>query len=90
MPAQLSNSLSPFPPSAAETLYPIAGLCLRPPDQQYIVCGVFDGSVHIVDRRVMRVLYSLEEHSDRVTRVACDGDRILSGSFDALVNLWSF
>lgn len=30
-------------PHHAGTLYPVAGLVLRPPDQRYLVCGVFDG-----------------------------------------------
>ncbi len=38
----------------------------------------------------MRVLYKMEGHSDRVTRVCCNGDTVLSGSFDAQVNLWTF
>ncbi|GAB4817410.1 hypothetical protein N2152v2_004456 [Parachlorella kessleri] len=73
-----------------ETLYPIAGMCLRPPDQRYVICGVFDGSVRVVDMRQMRTLCHLEGHSDRVTRVSCNGDSILSGSFDTQVNLWTF
>ena len=38
----------------------------------------------------MRTLCHLEGHSDRVTRVSCNGDSILSGSFDTQVNLWTF
>lgn len=45
----------------------------------------------IVDFRQMRVLHQLQQlHSDRVTRVSCHGDSILSASFDSNITLWSF
>ena len=38
----------------------------------------------------VQVLYSLEAHTDRVTRVACQDDTILSGGFDGSAHLWHF
>lgn len=38
----------------------------------------------------LQLLHKLAGHSDRVTRVSCQGDAILSGSFDGNVCLWQF
>ncbi|EFN56218.1 hypothetical protein CHLNCDRAFT_144991 [Chlorella variabilis] len=69
--------------------YPIGGMAIRQ-DNRYIVCGCFDGSVYVIDCRAMKLLHKLAGHSDRVTRVSCQGDAILSGSFDGNVCLWQF
>lgn len=38
----------------------------------------------------LQVLHSFEAHSDRVTRLSCQGDTILSCSFDGNCRLWQF
>jgi WD40 repeat protein len=75
--------------SSPDNVVPVGGLCARP-DGRYLVVGSFDGDMHILDRRQQKVLHSFEAHSDRVTRLSCQGDTILSCSFDGNCRLWQF
>ncbi|KAL4448304.1 hypothetical protein ABPG75_005523 [Micractinium tetrahymenae] len=72
-----------------DNVYPIGGLAARM-DGCYLVAGCFDGSVYIIDCRQMQVVHKLAGHTDRVTRVSCQRDTVLSGSLDGNCCLWEF
>eukprot|EP00887_Chlorella_sp_A99_P004248 scaffold15.g4248.t1 len=69
---------------------PIAGMALRH-DGRYLAAGCFDANTYVLCLRQRRVAGALEGlHLDRVTRVACEGDALLSVGFDGNVRLSSF
>ena len=81
----------------SSNVFPVGGLCLRP-DERYIVAGSFDSHVYTADIRLLdggdtparARVHAHAGHSDRVTRVSCEGDSVLSGGFDGNVRLWQF
>ena len=59
-------------------------------DKRYLVCGSFDTHMHVVDRRMMRVLKSIGGHEQRLSRVCAQGDVVLSSGFDGIVGVFDF
>ena len=88
-PCSCSESLPP----GGDPQHPMDLHLAQPPQRMWLPCrpaGCFDATVRISDLRTYRVCGALEGHTDRVTRLAGEGDFILSGSFDGNCRLWSF
>lgn len=73
----------------SNTVFPVAAVAPRV-DGNYLAAGCFGHKVHVIDRRMMRVLSCLEGHTDRLSRLALREDTLLSAAFDGTVGVWNF
>lgn len=70
-------------------VYPITGVAIRG-NKWHIAMGSLDKSVYVVDLRMLRRLYCIGKHEDRVCRAYMYEDTLMTTGWDNVVRLWEF
>lgn len=70
-------------------IYPVTGVALRGNGWNMAV-GSMDKSVYVLDCRMMKRLYTIGQHEDRVCRAMMHEDTLMTTGWDHSVRLWEF
>jgi len=70
-------------------VYPVTGVALRG-NGWHMAVGSLDKSVYVLDCRMMKRLYCIGKHEDRVCRAMMHEDTLMTTGWDHTVRLWEF
>lgn len=70
-------------------IYPVTGVALRG-NGWHMAVGSMDKSVYVLDCRMMKRLYTIGQHEDRVCRAMMHEDTLMTTGWDHSVRLWEF
>jgi WD40 repeat protein len=70
-------------------VFPVTGVALRG-NAWHMAVGSMDKSVYVLDCRMMKKLYTLGQHEDRVCRAMIHEDTLMTTGWDHSVRLWDF
>lgn len=70
-------------------VYPVTGVALRG-NGWHMAVGSLDKHVYALDCRMMKKMYTIGEHDDRVCRAMMHEDTLMTTGWDHSVRLWEF
>jgi WD40 repeat protein len=70
-------------------VFPVTGVALRG-NGWHMAVGSLDKSVYVLDCRMMKRLYCIGKHEDRVCRAMMHEDTLMTTGWDHTVRLWEF
>lgn len=59
-------------------------------DEQYLITGLFDGTINVWDVETGVLVRSLKGHIKAVSGLKFDGHKLISGSYDRTVRVWNY